>query len=428
MPRKTLEPNKPPAKSFKLPKGYCFRVIHGQRSRYVYRREFTGGTCRYVNTFCTTKDALSGWDANYIRQKELGMVGLADPHKASKDAPISEHVAAYHKHLTETCRTAAHPTTAKNELTRAFAGMKVQTFRDVTPSRVQSYLHGLKSLTVLSKNKLRSHLFSFFKWCVPERLAENPIVHVARFKETAESPEARRRRRAIRPGEMRTLYRTAGAYPLRSRLHGGGGRPRKDGTPARPRSKPANLSPETTAALALLGRERQLIYRTMLITGLRRGEMSRVTVAMLDGKRPVLKLPGAILKNGRPADIRLPEPLAADLRVLVADLGRQKGDRLLAVPNKDNFRRLHKAHLKLAGIPYQTDHGFADIHAMRKATQTFLRRKKVVARLRQRFLRHAAADLMTVRYDDERDAELKPVWRLLAKLDRFITRPAADGG
>jgi integrase len=68
--------------------------------------------------------------------------------------------------------------------------------------------------------------------------------------------------------------------------------------------------------------------------------------------------------------------------------------------------RQHKARLKLAGIPYQTDDGFADFHSLRKSINTRLRKKGVLLRLRQRFLRHAAADLATTAYDDERLNEL----------------------
>jgi hypothetical protein len=47
----------------------------------------------------------------------------------------------------------------------------------------------------------------------------------------------------------------------------------------------------------------------------------------------------------------------------------------------------------------------------------------VSLRLRQRFLRQAAADLATSTYDDERAAELRAVVRVLAKLDAYLNRP-----
>ena len=44
----------------------------------------------------------------------------------------------------------------------------------------------------------------------------------------------------------------------------------------------ADVRPEVRARLELLGRERALIYKTLVLTGLRKGELASLTVASLD--------------------------------------------------------------------------------------------------------------------------------------------------
>jgi hypothetical protein len=95
---------------------------------------------------------------------------------------------------------------------------------------------------------------------------------------------------------------------------------------------------------------------------------------------------------------------------------------MITVPCRHNLRRLHLAHLKMAKIPYKTDKGHADWHSLRKTTNTFLRRKMVPLRQRQLFLRHAAADLTTRRYDDERIGDMKDVIKQLNRLWRYVTK------
>jgi integrase len=226
--------------------------------------------------------------------------------------------------------------------------------------------------------------------------------------------------------ELRAVIATAASAPLDDARRPRGGRPRRDGRPVRYKAPANGLAAETVAALTRLGRERQLMYRVWLATGLRRGELSRVTVAMFDAQRRRLDLPGPLTKNGRPAALRLPPQLAADLVDFTAVAGRVAADRLLAVPDSGATSRLHRRVLVRAGVPHRTPAGFADVHALRKTANRFLRRHGVAARLRQRFLRHAAADLMTAVYDDERGREMRPVVRLMARLDAAVCRPPAD--
>jgi integrase len=79
----------------------------------------------------------------------------------------------------------------------------------------------------------------------------------------------------------------------------------------------AKLRPEVQTRLERLGRERALIYKTLVLTGLRKGELASLTVGQLDldAPTPSLVLKAADEKNRGGSTI----PLRADLRGWLAD-------------------------------------------------------------------------------------------------------------
>jgi integrase len=209
-----------------------------------------------------------------------------------------------------------------------------------------------------------------------------------------------------------------------------GGRPRKDGTPAQPKNPP-KLSDEYKAKLTMQGRERELVYRLSLATGLRRGELSRVTTSMFNGNK--LLLPKAILKH-KPKHVThviipIVPSLAADLTTFVKDTGKQPGDKLVNVPCRSNYIGEHQARLKLAGIPYVTEFGHADIHAFRTTANHYLKKNNVPLDIRQRFMRHAVKDVTSKHYDPDNRRPItmnKRVWLLLDKLDQDVKHKDAN--
>ena len=83
----------------------------------------------------------------------------------------------------------------------------------------------------------------------------------------------------------------------------------------------ARLRPEVQRRLERLGRERELIYKTLVLTGLRKGELASLTVGqlVLDADPPFLVLDAADEKNREGSTIPLRADLAADLRQWLAD-------------------------------------------------------------------------------------------------------------
>ncbi|MFO7665840.1 MAG: hypothetical protein R6V76_04420, partial [Desulfobacterales bacterium] len=78
----------------------------------------------------------------------------------------------------------------------------------------------------------------------------------------------------------------------------------------------AELRDETRRRLEWLGRERALIYKTLVLTGLRKGELASITVAQLDlnSDPAFLTLNAADEKNREGNSIAIRSDLAAELR------------------------------------------------------------------------------------------------------------------
>jgi Phage integrase family len=180
----------------------------------------------------------------------------------------------------------------------------------------------------------------------------------------------------------------------------------------------ANVRPEVRARLELLGRERALIYKTLVLTGLRKGELSSLTVAhlRLDDVVPFLTLDAADEKNREGNDLALRDDLAADLRDWLADkMARLQVEarqaeapipaRLLPdtlvfdVPHK--LSKILNRDLRLAGIPKRDDRGRTlDVHVLRHTFGTMLSKGGVAPRTAQVAMRHSKIDLTMNVYTD----------------------------
>ena len=80
------------------------------------------------------------------------------------------------------------------------------------------------------------------------------------------------------------------------------------------------LRTEVQRRLEWLGWERALIYKTLVLTGLRQGELASLTVGqvVLDADPPYVVLDAADEKNRQGSTIPLRADLAADLREWLA--------------------------------------------------------------------------------------------------------------
>ena len=200
-----------------------------------------------------------------------------------------------------------------------------------------------------ARNHYRGALVAFCNWCVAtHRLAGNPFASVAKANEVA---DRRRQHRAMTEAELLKLLTVARERPLAEALTVRRG-PRKG-------EQYADVRPEVRERLQCLGRERALIYKALVLTGLRKGELASLTVAQLhlDAGVPFAALDAADEKNREGNAIPLRDDIADDLRQWLDDkLERLQADALRTgdadpgtVANRNNAVRHSRrlaAHLR----------------------------------------------------------------------------------
>ena len=169
----------------------------------------------------------------------------------------------------------------------------------------------------------------------------------------------------------------------------------------------AKVGPEIRERLEALGRERALIYKTLVLTGLRKAELASLTVGQLhlDGPAAYVELDAADEKNREGNAVPIRADLADDLRSWLADklADVRKAAKRPASPSRPDCRGRHAAvhvpdglvrildrDLRLAGIPKRDDRGRTlDVHALRTTFGTLLS-KGGVPSARTGSSRHAA--------------------------------------
>jgi len=152
----------------------------------------------------------------------------------------------------------------------------------------------------------------------------------------------------------------------------------------------AELRPEVVQALDELGRERVLIYRTLILTGLRLNELRTLAVGNLDltpGNESV-RLEVRNEKNGAGSILPIRSDLAEELRQWIDDRKLTFANCLFTVPA--GLRRILDRDLKAAGIPKRDDRGRSiDVHALRHTFATWLSSAGVAPRTAQAAMRHS---------------------------------------
>ena len=204
--------------------------------------------------------------------------------------------------------------------------------------------------------------------------------------------------------------------------------------------------PTFVAGLERLGWERALVYKTLALTGLRKGELASLTVGQLelDEAVPYVVLAAADAKAGRGAEIALRADLADDIRSNLADrlatLQQQALARSESIPSSlpvdqplfripaDMIRVLDR-DLDTAGIPKQDDRGrTVDIHAMRHTFATHMNKNGVAPRTVQHAMRHSTIDLTMSTYTDPRLLDIAGALDKLPALPIRRAKPGAAPG
>ncbi len=275
----------------------------------------------------------------------------------------------------------------------------------------------------------------FMAWLVMRGdIPDNPIDDAPRPKNTKR--DVRRKRRAFDIPELTKLFKIASLRPLaeygKMRLIGSRNKALWDANPltidnidhyADHCRECMARNPKELRRKEIDGRKWMLIYKTLLLTGLRWGELRRLEVRdVLFGENARIELDASLSKNGNDATLPLNDELQAELSSWVKDRNLSDQDKLFDMPWKGMTRFRYDA--RAAGIAMMDERGRGiDIHSLRRTFGTMLVRANVNVKITQIAMRHADVRMTLDIYASCETAE---VVNAVGLLPSFVEKPMAQ--
>ncbi|MEZ6053566.1 MAG: site-specific integrase [Planctomycetaceae bacterium] len=438
------------------------------------------GIVREVATGCRDKQAAMSVLADLERRAELVKAQVLTPtHDAVADhqtRPLADHFEDYAAYLEVRECSSVRITNMRSQFSRVCADCGFQRLSDLDAERLTKWLLGRQreGMSPATRNGYRETFVMFANWCcdgVRPRMLKSPFDSVPRGDVKA---DRRRQRRAMTESELENLLTVAALRPLaeygrlttRKRPDESAGRSTWHKAPlslktihesaerARERLKG---NPDLIDELVWRGRERALVYKTLVLTGLRRNELASLNVGqcLLDGTMPCLELDAADEKNRHGSLLPLRSDLAAELGEWIArkaqtaekavgesptipfKVGVIEGDEggsgdpvrrdgrlkpelnsapLFDVPS--GLVKILDRDLKVAGIPKRDDRGRSlDVHALRHTFGTLLSKGGVTPRTAQAAMRHSHIDLTMNVYTDPKLLDVQGALDVLPSLN-----------
>ena len=254
---------------------------------YVRYRDADGGM-RRESTGCRDKQAAEKVLANILAGVDKVKAGVMSREEMTAsdelNTPIDRHVKQYLAQLAiKTIRgrkvSPKHVGHVREQLDRVIRECRFRRLRDITRQALQRWMNKLASqprdaddpqsepLAARTINMHRAAIVAFCGWCVSDgRLPSNPLAGLPK----AEESEPARQRRPLSEDEIARLLKAARERPLLDALTVRRGK--NKGKPL------AKVGDEQRRALERAGRERALVYKFMMLTGLRRNEAASLTV------------------------------------------------------------------------------------------------------------------------------------------------------
>ena len=335
--------------------------------------------------------------------------------------PLAEQFAEYINHQTAKGLNLDRIKSTRQRLNQVAADCGFRLLADLTGPALEKWMviRQRDGMSAGSRNGYRDATVGFGNWCVRTgRMISNPFAGVPKADAKV---DCRRKRRSMTEGELVQLLDVARRRPLLDAMTVSRGKHKGQAV--------AKIRPETVARLDLLGRERALIYKTLVLTGLRLNELRSMTVGQLtlDGELCFLTLDAANEKNRQGSTLPIRGDLATDLMnwvankrerfygaATVANNGQTAGvipmtmapraelptsTPLFVVPR--GLVRILNRDLRLAGIPKRDERGRTiDVHALRHTFGTLLSKGGVAPRTAQAAMRHSTIDLTMNVYTD----------------------------
>lgn len=441
-----------------------------------------GRIVREVPTGCRDEVAARSILADLERRAQLvkGKVITAaeDAISDHQSTPLAIHFTAYTAHRKAKGLNAVRIKNTTARLDRLAADCKFRQLADLTASALESWLSDRAAkMSPGNRNEFRQELIGFGNWCVrTKRLLNNPFASVAKADAKADQ---RRKRRSMTEAELERLLAVARSRPLAeygrevARKEADKVKRKRDTWKRTPLEfasletaiaaarKRLAKNPGFVAKLEALGRERALIYKTLLLTGLRKAELASLTVGQvhLDGDFPFLALDAADEKNRQGSQLPLRGDLATDLELWIKSK-QESAYRVAGVASNGHSAavipmtrqpepipasmplftvpaglvRILDRDLKAAGIAKRDERGRTlDVHALRHTFGTLLSKGGVAPRTAQAAMRHSTIDLTMNVYTDPKLLDVQGALESLPALPlssepRFTTEVARATG
>jgi len=344
------------------------KVVDGKRvkkqsKKYYTRLTDADGIKRTIPLF-RDKTASQQRAAQLQKEIELARAGVIDRFKEHRKRPLAEHLEDFKQSLLAKCNTEKHANQTVYRIKRIFQGCKFANWNDIQPSKVQSYLAGLRS----AKDSISAKTFNYYlkaskqfcKWMVQDRRAgESPLEHLQTVKST---DDERRQRRALEPDEVRRLLDAAKATPQR---------------------------------FGMTGYQRAILYRLAVETGLRASELHSLKVSSFDFTECTVTVEAAYSKNRKQSQLPLRQDTVVELQGCLA--GKLPTAKAFNLPDKT--AKMLRADLVNAGIDYIDDSGrIVDFHSLRHTCGSFLAASGVHPKVAQSIMRHRDINLTMSRY------------------------------
>ncbi len=415
------------------------KLIKKQAAIFTAKYRDADGNIVERSTGCRDKQAANSVLNQWIRQVELVRSNVLTKTEsrvsAYQNIALADHVADYIDYLTRRQKNVDRINSTKSRLLECMDGCGWSKLADLNADELQRYLDG-KQVDGMGAGSLNGRIdcwVSFGYWLAGKRMngkrsnwngdkhvASNPFDGFARYDAKS---DCRRKRRSLNEQELIRLLKVAQERPLIEAATIRKGKRKGEHV--------ANLRDETRQRLERLGRERALIYKTLILTGLRKNELASITVGQcrLTGSRPFIELASADEKNRQGSDIPIRSDLAAELTDWIKGKPGQRqtirldektnaadpGEPLFTVPA--GLVRILDRDLIAAEIPKVDERGYSvDVHAMRHSFGSLLSQGGVAPRTAQAAMRHSSIDLTMNVYTDPKLLDVHAALDSLPKL------------
>jgi integrase len=304
---------------------------------------------------------------NLERREARLAEGLADPMDEHAKKPLADHLADYIGYQRAKGNTGDHVALTEARIRACLDGCRFIKISDVQPSAVVGFLAELRGRgkSIATANYYLTAVKGFTRWLWKDkRTATDPLAGLSKLA-NAET-DVRHPRRMLAPEELRKVLITARA--------------------------------SDTAIRYIAGEDRFMLYAVAAGTGFRAKELHSLTPASfdLDGTPAMVRVESGYTKNRKEVLQPIPPDLAEILRGYLA---AKPADQPVW-PGKwyRHGAEILRHDLEAAGIPYETEEGFADFHSLRHDFVSMVAQSGASAKTVQTLARHSTVQLTLGRY------------------------------